>query len=290
MDIKTLLKEKMEKVDLALERYMNHSPNAQKQIYEAMSYSLFAGGKRLRPAILLLAAEMCGGKEEAAMPFACALEMIHTYSLIHDDLPAMDNDTMRRGKPTNHVVYGEGMAILAGDALLNKAIEVAASSDVEPKRVIEAIRTIFEYSGTEGMIGGQVIDIENKERSEEELHNLHLLKTGGLIRAAGVCGAIAAGAGEKEIKAIDDYCINLGIAFQIRDDILDVLGTEEELGKPVGSDRDNAKTTYITLFGQNKAEALVEEYTKKAIDSLSCFGERAETLEALAEYLVGRRV
>ncbi len=289
MDFDMFLKQEIERVDAKLKEYMTCSSKPQQKIYEAMSYSLFAGGKRLRPIITLMSAEMCGASPEDALPFACALEMVHTYSLIHDDLPAMDNDDMRRGKPTNHIVYGEAMAILAGDALLNKAMETAASSELNPRIVVEALRVLFYASGTEGMIGGQVIDIENVKRTEEELKNLHLLKTGALIRAAGLMGGVVAEASKEELAAIDEFCINLGIAFQIQDDILDVIGTEECLGKPIGSDADNDKTTYVTLFGIEKSKQLVLEYTDRAKKSITDrFFEKSRKLNALADYLIKR--
>ena len=291
MEFRELLKEKVEIIDGELNKYMLHEKNAQSDIYEAMSYSLMAGGKRLRPVIMLLTTEMCGGKVEEVLPFACALEMIHSYSLIHDDLPAMDNDDLRRGKPTNHIVYGEAMAILAGDALLNCAMETALSADVEADKMVKALKVLFKSSGTEGMIGGQVIDIKNSELSEDGLRNLHLLKTGAIIRSAGVVGGIISGASEKEIDAIDNFCMNLGIAFQIQDDVLDVKGNEKDLGKPVGSDADNNKTTYVTLYGIEKSQEMVIEYTKKAKQSISeCFGEKAENLIALADYLINRNL
>lgn len=291
MDIKEILNRKAGIVEEELKKYVKIEDNAQNKIYDAMGYSLLAGGKRLRPVLALMTCEMCGGDETEALPFACALEMIHTYSLIHDDLPAMDNDDLRRGKPTNHKVYGEAMAILAGDALLNKAAEAALSAKTKPEKTVKIMQAVFGASGTEGMIGGQVIDIKNAPMSEEELENLHLLKTGALIRAAGKIGAIAADASEQEAQAIDCFCKNLGIAFQICDDILDVQGNEEDLGKPVGSDRENNKTTYVTLFGTEGAKKLLREYTARAEKVLSdCFDEKSSQLLALAELLISRRL
>lgn len=292
MKLNEIIKEKTSLIDNALKKYVKSENNAQNDIYEAMGYSLFAGGKRLRPLLMLLVCKMCGGDEQKALPFACALEMIHTYSLIHDDLPAMDNDDTRRGKPTSHKVYGEAMAILAGDALLNKAAETALSSKLPPEVTLAAMKALFSASGTDGMIGGQVIDIKNSELTKDELENLHLLKTGALIRSAGIIGATVAGAKENEINAVDEYCKNLGIAFQICDDILDVEGDERELGKPVGSDAQNVKTTYVTVFGLEKAKSLLFDYTKKAEDALLlCFGEEnAEDLIQLAERLLRRKI
>lgn len=275
----------------ALREYVKESDLPHKKIYEAMAYSLMAGGKRLRPVIMMMTAEMLGKTADIVLPFAAALEMIHTYSLIHDDLPAMDNDDLRRGRPTNHKVYGEAMAILAGDALLTRAFEAASAYDVpgvDKARVLRAMSVLARAAGCDGMIGGQVIDIESKNEDMELLKYLHSLKTGALIRAAGVIGAILSGATDAEISAVDGYCQNLGIAFQIQDDILDVTGTEEELGKPIGSDEANEKSTYVTLCGIDEAKRLVDEYTKKAIESLSCFKNNGELI-ALAEKLVGRK-
>lgn len=291
MEFNDFLKNKVKIIEEELKKYVQSKKNAQNEIYSAMNYSLMAGGKRLRPIIMLLTAEMCGGNEKNTLPFACALEMIHTYSLIHDDLPAMDNDELRRGKPTNHMVYGEAMAILAGDALLNCAMETALTAELEAEVMVRALRVLFNSSGTEGMIGGQVIDIKNQKLTEEELSTLHLLKTGALIRSAGVVGAITANANEEQINAVDGFCVNLGLAFQIQDDILDVKGNEKELGKPIGSDKDNNKTTYVTLLGMKKSEELVEEYTQKAKKSLEeCFGKKADKLIELAEYLINRKI
>lgn len=268
---------------------IKNEPN--RTIYEAMLYSIKAGGKRLRPVIMMLTAKMLGMEPEKVLPFAAAMEMIHTYSLIHDDLPSMDNDDLRRGKPTNHKVFGEATAILAGDALLTKAFEVAAWNiqDAEPMRVVRAMECLATAAGADGMVGGQIIDIESHNEDLELLKYLHSLKTGAIIRASGVIGAILAGGNEEQIKAIDSYCYNLGIAFQIQDDILDVTGSEEELGKPIGSDEANNKSTYVTLCGLEKAQQLVDEYTKKAVDSLKIFENSGELLE-LAYKLVGRKV
>lgn len=275
----------------ALKRYMPTTNAPQKKLYEAMNYSLFAGGKRLRPMIMMMTAKMLNKPFESVLPFACAMEMIHTYSLIHDDLPAMDNDDLRRGKPTNHKVFGEAEAILAGDALLTKAFEIASGYDIEnvPKdRVLRAVNTLAAAAGSEGMVGGQDIDIYGDLSDLEKLKFMHSLKTGALIRASGVIGAILSGADETQIKAIDGYCYNLGIAFQIQDDLLDVLGSEEALGKPIGSDADNNKSTYVTLCGIERSQELQEEYIKKAKESLAVFENNYELL-ALADLLVNRR-
>lgn len=291
MQLEEILKNKAELINNALKSYAEHEKNPQSVIYEAMNYSLFAGGKRLRPTIMLLVCDMLGGDYEEVIPFACAMEMIHTYSLIHDDLPAMDNDDLRRGKPTNHKVYGEAIAILAGDALLNKAFEVVSGHSYKnPELAIRAISVLSVSSGTEGMIGGQTVDIqsEGKKITQEELLYLHALKTGAIIRSSGVIGAIMSGASEEEIKAIDEYCLKLGIAFQIQDDLLDVMGNSEQLGKSIGSDSENEKTTFVTLFGIDGSKKAVSDYTNEAISALSVFGKRADTLKALADYLINR--
>lgn len=277
--------------ECALQKYMQVEENPQKKIYEAEKYSLMAGGKRLRPVIMMMTAKMCGIEPERVLPFAAAIEMIHTYSLIHDDLPAMDNDDLRRGKPTNHKVFGEAMAILAGDALLTKAFETVAGfqdDSVSNDRVLKAISTLAIAAGDNGMIGGQVVDIESRNEDEELLKYLHSLKTGALIKASGVIGAILAGANDEEIAAVESFCGNLGLAFQIQDDILDVVGSEAELGKPIGSDAENEKSTYVTLFGVEKAEKMAEEYTNKAIESLSIFEDSSELCD-LAKKLMGRK-
>lgn len=289
--MKRQLKERIEIIDKALESYLELKDNPQHIIYEAMRYSVFAGGKRLRPLIMWETAKMCGGSWEDVKPFACALEMVHTYSLIHDDLPAMDNDDLRRGMPTSHIKFGEDIAILAGDALLTKAFEVIARAEyTDAARAMRAAGIFAAAAGTEGMVGGQVVDLasEGKDISLEELQYIHLLKTGALLRIAADVGAIMAGADETEIKAVDDFARYLGIAFQIRDDILDVTGTEEELGKPIGSDAEEEKNTYVKLCGIEKSEQLVEEYSEKAKAAILCFGEKADFLIKLTDYLVNR--
>lgn len=275
----------------ALKKYMPSGDAAQKKLYDAMNYSIFAGGKRLRPMIMMMTAKMLGKPIDTVLPFACAMEMIHTYSLIHDDLPAMDNDDLRRGKPTNHKVFGEATAILAGDALLTKAFEIAAKYGAEyadTDKVVKAIAILASAAGCEGMAGGQVIDIFAGIENLEGLKNMHSLKTGALIRASGVIGAVLSGADNERIKAIDSYCYNLGIAFQIQDDILDVLGNEELLGKPIGSDTENNKSTYVTLCGLEEAEKLQKQYIKKARESLKIF-ENTEELSQLCDILVNRK-
>ena len=260
----------------------------QKPIFEAMEYSLLAGGKRLRPVLAFEFCRMCGADWKAAAPFAAAIEMIHTYSLIHDDLPSMDNDDFRRGRPTNHKVYGEAMAILAGDALLTDAFAVAATTQLpEPADMAFAIATLSECAGSLGMVGGQVLDIqaEQRECTEEDILAIQSRKTGALINAACVLGTIAGGGTEEHIEAASKFAAALGLAFQIRDDMLDVIGTVEEMGKGVGTDAD--KNTFVRLYGLEKCEELVQQYTDYAIASLDVFDD-TEQLIALAKSLTGR--
>lgn len=290
MKIKDELKSKISVIDEYLKFYLKHNDNLQKIIYEAMEYSIFAGGKRLRPILLIETSIMCGGNAKKAMPFACAMEMIHTYSLIHDDLPAMDNDSLRRGMPTSHIKYGEAKAILAGDALLNKAFEIMSEYGSDTKNALDIIKVISKSSGADGMIGGQIVDIESecKEIELDTIKYLHSLKTGAIIRASCVSGAMVAYADEVQIKAVDEFALNLGIAFQIRDDILDVTGSADTLGKPIGSDAQQNKRTYVSLLGLDKSKELVKEYSKKAKNALSIFGDRAEFLINLTDYLIDR--
>lgn len=288
--MKNELKERIKVIDEALCEYLPEKDNPQGIIYKAMRYSVFAGGKRLRPILMTEVCKMCGGRIEDVMPFACAMEMIHTYSLIHDDLPAMDNDDLRRGLPTNHVKFGEATAILAGDALLNKAFETSAKYGSKAPNAMRALSVLADSSGTEGMIGGQIVDMESegKEIDASRLRYIHLLKTGAIIRSSCVIGAVTANADEKEISAVDEFASNLGVAFQIRDDMLDVTGDEKSLGKPIGSDEKSEKNTYVKLFGLEKSEEMVKEYSKKAIDSLKIFSDKADFLIRLTNYLVDR--
>ena len=262
----------------------------QKQLFDAMEYSLLAGGKRLRPVFAFEFCRMCGRDWKAAAPFGAAVEMIHTYSLIHDDLPSMDNDDFRRGRPTNHKVYGEAMAILAGDALLTDAFAVASTAQLpEPADMAFAIAMLSECAGSLGMVGGQVLDIlaEQRECTEEDVLAIQDRKTGALINAACVLGAVAGGGTEEQVQAAAKFAAGLGLAFQIRDDMLDVIGTQEEMGKGVGTDA--AKNTFVRLYGLEKCEELVRKYTDYAIEALSCF-EDTEYIIALAKSLTDRTV
>ena len=235
---------------------------------EAMEYSLMAGGKRIRPVLVLESCRMCGGDPEAALPFACAVEMIHTYSLIHDDLPAMDDDELRRGRPTNHMVYGEATAILAGDGLLTAAFQTLTQADLTAQQVMEAVACLSLAAGPEGMVG------EGRSLTRSELEQLQSLKTGALIAAAAELGCIAAGGSPEQREAVRRYAQCLGRAFQVQDDILDVTSTDEELGKPTGSDREKEKNTFVSLLGLECSRELVEELTAQAVAALDGFSSR----------------
>jgi len=270
--------------------YPQFREEPQRDLFDAMEYSLLAGGKRLRPVFVLDFCRMCGGNWQNAAPFAAALEMIHTYSLIHDDLPCMDNDDFRRGRPTNHKVYGETMAILAGDALLTDAFLLAASAKLpNPGDMALAISVLAQNAGSLGMVGGQVLDIqaETRELTEQEVIDIQSRKTGALINAACVLGVIAAGGSEEKIQAAATFAGALGMAFQIRDDMLDVIGTQEEMGKGVGTDE--TKNTFVKLYGLEKCEELVQRYTSVAIDALQIFADNTY-MTYLAKSLTDRRV
>lgn len=257
----------------------------QKKLFEAMRYSLLAGGKRLRPLFTLEFCRLCGGQVEAAMPFAAAVEMIQTYSLIHDDLPCMDNDDFRRGKPTNHKVFGEALAFLAGDALLTDAFAMASKGE---ENTAMAVAVLAECAGSLGMVGGQVLDIQSEQRqlTEQEVLNIQTRKTGALIRAACVLGVLAGNGTEAQIEAASQFASCLGLAFQIRDDMLDVIGTKEEMGKGVGTDEH--KNTFVRLYGLDKCEELVQKYTDVAISALNAF-EDTDFLCNLALDMTKRR-
>lgn len=277
-----------------IERYLHDwydrfRDEPQKKLFESMKYSLLAGGKRLRPIFAFEFCRICGTDWKKAAPFAAAVEMIHTYSLIHDDLPCMDNDDFRRGRPTNHKVYGEALAVLAGDALLTDAFTIAATVGLEGKAMAAAIGVLSECAGSLGMVGGQVLDIMSEERvlSEQEVLDIQSRKTGALIRAACACGAIAGGANEEQFDAACQFAAGLGLAFQIRDDMLDVIGTKEEMGKGVGTDE--TKNTFVRLYGLEKCEELVRRYTDYAISALDVFEEK-DYLQDLAKSLTDRRV
>ena len=276
--------------DYLKEHYDALNDQPQKLLFDAMQYSLMAGGKRLRPILAFEFCRACGRDWKNAAPFAAAIEMIHTYSLIHDDLPCMDNDDYRRGRLTNHKVYGEGMAVLAGDALLTDAFGIAASAQLpNPGDMATAIGVLSECAGSLGMVGGQVLDIMSEERelTEQEVLDIQNRKTGCLISAACALGVIAGGGSEKQYEAACQFAAGLGLAFQIRDDMLDVIGTQEELGKATGVD--TQKNTFVKLYGLERCEELVATYTNYAIEALNAFSDTS-FLEALAKSLTERRV
>lgn len=261
------------------------------KMLEAMRYSVENGGKRIRPMLTLEFCRMCGGSVEAALPLACAIEFIHTYSLIHDDLPCMDDDDMRRGKPSSHIKFGEANALLAGDSLLTFAFQSAGEAeDIPADAVAKAVSLLARASGCAGMIAGQVQDLENENKTvaADDLRSVDILKTGELIRCACQLGCIAAEADDMKLEAARVYAENLGIAFQIVDDILDVTSDEATLGKPVGSDAENCKNTYVSLLGLEEAKRIAAELTRKAIGALGVFGDESEFLVSLSKKLLSR--
>ena len=292
------LEDKVKEVEQIIGKYLPEEKGYQKTVIQAMNYSILAGGKRLRPMLLQETYRMFKGTGEVAEPFMAAIEMVHTYSLVHDDLPCMDNDEYRRGKKTTHVVYGEGMAVLAGDGLLNFAFETAvkAFSFAEEKeefdRIAKALSVFGQKAGIYGMIGGQTADIEAEDMgdgvTEEQLLFIHEHKTAALIQSAMMIGAILAGASKEEVGRIEKCAYNIGIAFQIQDDILDVTGSLTTLGKQTGSDEKNKKTTYVTLKGMEQAVEDVRALSAEAIEILSSFKERNEFLEGLVKRLITR--
>jgi len=293
MIFKEQLNKYIELVDVNLSCYFDHDNGHNNTLIESMKYSLFAGGKRLRPMLALAAYDLFGKDVGEVMPYACALEMIHTYSLIHDDLPAMDNDDYRRGKLTNHKVYGEGIAILAGDGLLNYSFEIMLENALKQKNLYPHIRSIKEIAGSagiSGMIGGQVVDLEseNKTIKEEILNYIHINKTAALIIAPLKVGAIIGGAKEEDIKNMGEIGLNLGLAFQIKDDILDVIGDESKLGKSTGSDMEKHKSTYPSLIGLEASIERVKELTDNVISLLKPYNERSNFLLDLSNYLMQR--
>lgn len=289
LEFENIMKNDISLVESRLTDLLPKCANGQDEVVEAMKYSLVNGGKRLRPVLCLEFAKACGGDRFDALDFACAVEYIHTYSLIHDDLPCMDDDDMRRGKPSCHKQFGEATALLAGDALLTHAFQIVAGAELDDSKIALACGLLAQNAGVQGMVGGQVIDLKYESESPDlrQLLSVHRLKTGALISAACLLGCIAAGADDKKIAAASAYAYDLGVAFQIKDDILDVTGSSEELGKPVGSDEDNNKTTYVSLREIENAQKDVEKLTSAAISRLSEF-QNTEFLEALSRYLVNR--
>lgn len=289
------LEKRKEYIDSCLKQYLTGKDAHPPVIHEAMHYAVFNGGKRLRPIMVLEGARLAGGSGESAVPIACALEMIHSYSLVHDDLPAMDNDELRRGKPTCHIVFGEANAILTGDALLTGAFavmtEAAELPGVKLTNLVQVIREMADCAGSQGMVGGQVIDLESegKDIDYETLKTLHSLKTGKLFQVALRSGAIIGDMNQEGLEAVDEYAKNFGLAFQITDDILDISGNQELLGKPTGSDARNGKTTYPGLFGLDKSREMAEACVEACIRSLQNFGSEADFLRQLAYFTLMRK-
>ena len=287
--------EKIQNIEEGFIPYLPKEEGYEKTVLEAVNYSINAGGKRLRPMFLYETYSMFGGTDEKAVrPFMMAMEMIHTYSLVHDDLPAMDNDEYRRGRKTTHIVYGEDMGILAGDALLNYAYETAVEGALklkDPANGLKALQILSRKAGVYGMVGGQVVDVEltGKPISEEQLDFIYRYKTSALLEASLMAGAALAGAAEEEIAQIECVGRLVGLAFQIQDDILDLTSTAEELGKPIGSDLRNEKTTYVSLYGMREAEEAVEEYSKEAVEILENLSEENEFLDQLIVSLIHRK-
>lgn len=291
MYFKEELEQKAAMVEDALNRYLPPPDTYPPLIHQAMRYSVMGGGKRLRPALVMAGAETVGGSAVDVLPAACAIELIHAYSLVHDDLPAMDNDDYRRGKPTNHKVYGEAMALLAGDALLTLAFKLLAECpSSHPKDVVRVIHEIALGAGTLGLIGGQVVDTfsAGEEIDEKLLNYIHRNKTGAMYRLSVRSGAILAGAKEKELANLTEYAEHLGLAFQIKDDILDCEGDEKKLGKPVGSDIRNKKATYPSLFGMENSREKARVAINNAIAALRTFGSKADFMRVLAKFVIER--
>lgn len=296
MSFDDLLIEKTKETEEIILSYLPREEGNQKTVLEAMNYSVKVGGKRLRPLLMLEAYRMFGGADEVIKPFMAALEMIHTYSLVHDDMEVMDNDEYRRGRKTTHVLYGEAMAVLAGDALLNYAFEVAASAfEIQPGsvRAERAMMILGRKAGIFGMVGGQVCDVEAEKRSlplsKEQLLFIHENKTAALIQAALMIGAVLAGADEKQVQMVEKIGYNVGIAFQIQDDILDITGDQRELGKPIGSDEKNNKATYVTLAGLEESAREVEKLSREAVELLSEIPGEHEFLDELILSLIHRK-
>ena len=293
-DLHSYLKERAQLIERALKRSVEEPTGAAARLHEAVRYSLLAGGKRLRPVLALASCEAVGGKVEAAMGLACAVEMIHTYSLIHDDLPCMDDDDMRRGRPTNHKVYGEAIATLAGDALLTDAFKVLALSDgsASPALVLETVAELAAAAGSTGMVAGQVIDLlgEGKSKTVEELEELHGKKTGALFLASVRGGARLGGASASQIESLDAYARALGLAFQVVDDLLDVQGTPEQMGKRTQKDGERGKATYPAILGVERSMDLARELETRAHRALQGFGDRADALRQIATFVVERKL
>ena len=293
MNCKQILQQKAMEIEFYLQKALPEKQTYPSALFEAMRYSICAGGKRLRPVLLLCACEMIGKKKEKAIPFACAIEMIHTYSLIHDDLPAMDNDDYRRGKLTSHKKFGEDMAILAGDALLHHAFETMTQACVKDCSVatIKAMHAIAHGAGVYGMLSGQVVDVLSQGNAidEKTMYFIHKNKTAAMLQAALKAGVLLGGATEQQAKIMEEAGEKIGVAFQIADDILDVTSTLEVLGKPVHSDEKNEKNTYVTMYGVEASQKMVEAFSQEAVCLLKTFGKEADFLIELTRYLITRK-
>lgn len=294
MDFNARLDKWTQLVNNALDDYLSIKEGPGSNIYNAMKYSLMAGGKRLRPVLALAVCEMLDGNKNEILPYACAIEMIHTYSLIHDDLPAMDNDDYRRGVPTNHKVFGEAMAILAGDALLNSAYELMLAASISDggnmDARLRAMQIVAGAAGADGMIRGQVVDMESEGKKIETvtLEFMHRCKTGALIKAPVIASAVLCGASEKDIEKLGSYAENIGLAFQIKDDIMDVKGDPGKMGKAAGSDAGSGKSTYVTLYGLENARAMLDKTIDTALGALESFDDKAGFLRDLAGFIRDR--
>ncbi|AMV72763.1 polyprenyl synthetase family protein [Desulfuromonas carbonis] len=294
MDLKAYLAERQLRVDQALDRYLPAADTLPASLHQAMRYSVFAGGKRVRPLLMIAACEAVGGDPELVLPAACAMEMIHTYSLIHDDLPAMDDDDFRRGRPTSHKVYGEATAILAGDGLLTEAFILLSNPDLQEAVPVAIVRQVIHVmarcAGSLGMVGGQVVDMESegKEVNLPTLEYIHTHKTGALILAAVQCGGLLGGASDSAFQALSRYGEAAGLAFQVADDILDVVGDQAEIGKDVGSDAARGKVTYVALLGLEPARQRARELRDRAVAAIEPLGDAAEPLRQIAHYIVNR--
>jgi len=294
MELRRYLNEKKKIIDNALERYLPEDEGPAQDLVKAMRYSLFAGGKRLRPILCIASAEAVGGTFDTVLPAACALEFIHTYSLIHDDLPVMDDDELRRGMPTNHMVFGEAVALLAGDGLLTEAFRLMCSGElvraVSAESVVKVVGIVAKAAGYKGMVAGQVADIqaENKKADKELVDFIHMHKTAALITASVVCGAILGGGTDGQVKALSAYGKDIGLAFQISDDLLDVEGDPEAMGKPIGSDKKKGKATYPSVLGVSRSKEIQNTLVREAVSALSIFDSSADPLREIAYYIVKR--
>lgn len=294
MNLSSYFKEKRKAVDTFLKDYISvreKEKDCPRQLSDSMGYSLMAGGKRIRPILSIASYEAAGGKSDVILPIAASLELVHTYSLIHDDLPAMDNDDFRRNKPTNHKVFGEATAILAGDALLTDAFHIISHAHAHPAKLLRVVRELTFAGGPEGMVGGQTADIilEGKKAKKQDIVYIHTHKTGSLIRGSVRIGAIMAGPTSKKLNALTKYGENIGLAFQIIDDILDIIGTKEEMGKSTGADSARGKNTFPSVFGLKESEMIAERLVNESLEALEDFGSKADPLREIAKFILKRR-